>query len=96
MITEQQVLAYIGEDAQADVPSLMSVAQTLVNAERGNSYVPENIIDQCVLLACAELNQRRTSVGGIVQYAGIEQLARLSKDPMNAIRSILSPWVVRF
>lgn len=96
MIEEDELRNYLGGDTDSDVLTLLKRAQTLINTEIGNSYVPEEIIDLATLQLCAELDQRRKNPGGIISYAGVDALGRLSKDPMLAVRPLLSAYVVRF
>jgi hypothetical protein len=95
MITEQQVIDELGLDTGTDVSRLLGAAQALVMGELGDSYCPQEIVDQAVLMLCSELNMRKSNPGGIVNYAGQDTTARLNKDPMAAVRPIYAAFVVK-
>ncbi len=95
MVTTQDVSDYLGGDIDSDVSALLTRARALLEPELGNQYFPEEVVDLAILTLCAELNQRKKNPGGIISYAGVDQLGRLNKDPMTAVRPILNSWKVK-
>lgn len=77
---------YIGE--------CVAEALALVAQACGANVVPAEIHDRAVIEAGSELFHRRQSPSGISQFAAPDGSAmRIARDPMNAARTILAPFL---
>lgn len=69
-------------------------ALALVDAATGVYAVPTEIHDRAVIEAGSELFHRRAAPNGISQFAGGDGTPmRVARDPMNAARAILAPFL---
>jgi hypothetical protein len=96
MVTEQQLRDYLNlHDSEVEVSSLLEDAQIMLDREIGDQYVPSQVRDRALKIACSDLQLRNDNPGGIVNYAGGDEIARLSVDPMRGARAVLAPWIVQ-
>lgn len=60
----------------------------------GRQSCPDTVRDLAIKVLGSELHVRRSSPGGITQWAGPDGAApvRLSRDPLNAIRPLLDRY----
>lgn len=96
MVTDADVITFLGVPAGTAVSSLLDTATALIAREIGDAVVPEDVLDNVTLQLCGELKMRADNPGGVMAFAGADMVTRLSKDPMTSIRPILSRWVVPF
>lgn len=69
-------------------------ALALVNRACGDHDVPAEIRERAVIEAGSELFHRRQAPNGISQFAAPDGSAqRVARDPMNAARAILQPYL---
>lgn len=80
--------SFIGECVDEATALVSRVAADAVNP------VPVEIIDRAVIEVGSELFHRRAAPNGISQFAALDgQPVRVARDPMNAARAILAPFL---
>lgn len=94
-VTIEQFRAYVGTDEDDNfVDECLTAGHALVTKFVGAAVVPATVHDNAVLMASSELFYRRQSPQGITQFASMDgNPARAAKDPMNAARELLRPFV---
>lgn len=94
-VTVVEFRAYVGTDEESDfVSECLTAGHALVNKFIGSATVPDTIHDNAVLIASSELFHRRSSPQGVTQFAAMDgNPVRAAKDPMNAARELLRPYV---
>lgn len=76
------------------IGSCVDEALALVGQACGTNTVPAEIRQRAVVEAGSELYHRRQSPSGISQFAAPDGSAmRIARDPMNAARTILAPFL---
>ena len=94
-VTVEEFRAYVGTDETSDfVSECLTAGLALVTKFIGDATVPVTILDNAVLMASSELFYRRQSPQGVTQFATMDgSPVRAAKDPMNAAREVLRPYV---
>jgi hypothetical protein len=94
-VTVEEFRAYIGTDETSDfVSECLTAGHALVTKFVGDAEVPTSIHDNAVLITASELFYRRQSPQGVTQFASMDgSPVRAAKDPMNASRELLRPYV---
>jgi hypothetical protein len=94
-LTIEDFRAYVGTDEDSDfVTACLEAGGSLVSAFIGDAEVKEEIVDNAVLMCSAEIFYRRQSPQGVTQFAAMDgSPVRAAKDPMNAARELLRPFV---
>lgn len=79
---------------EAFVEQCIEEASALVAAAIGTANVPGEIVDRATVEAGSELFHRRQAPNGISQFAAPDGgHQRIARDPMNAARAILAPFL---
>jgi hypothetical protein len=98
MVEPEDLRAYVG-GSQTDIEFITGCvieAMLLVNQYVSNTTVPEEILDNAVLVTGSELFNRRNAPSGIAQFASLDGAPiRVSLDPMRQTYALLDRWVVR-
>lgn len=96
----RRLIAYVTPGAHAAVADAafagecVDEALQLVARACGGTVVPIEIRDRAVIEAGSELFHRRQAPNGISQFAAPDgNPMRVARDPMNAARAILSPFL---
>lgn len=94
-VTVEEFRAYVGTDEESDfVSECLTAGHALVTKFVGTAEVPTTVHDNAVLMASSELFYRRSSPQGVTQFAAMDgNPVRAAKDPMNAARELLRPYV---
>lgn len=72
----------------------LNEAFQLVERHVGANVVPEDVRSRAILEAASELFHRRQAPNGVSQFAAPDGGAiRIARDPMNAARAILAPFL---
>lgn len=94
-VTIEEFRAYIGTDEDSTfVSECLTAGLALVTKFVGSATVPSTVADNAVLMASSELFYRRQSPQGVTQFASMDgSVVRAAKDPLNAARELLRPYV---
>lgn len=94
MVTEEQAREYVDVEDTVDLSAYLATAVDLISAYVGAAEIPDSVRDNATLQLVQELFTRRRSPGGITNFAGVDTVVRLSRDPMASIYPLLKPWAV--
>jgi hypothetical protein len=94
-LTVEDFRSYVGTDEVSDfVDACLEAGASLVSAFIGSAEVKEEVVDNAVLMCASEIFYRRQSPQGVTQFAAMDGTSmRAAKDPMNAARELLRPFV---
>lgn len=94
-ITVEDFAEYVGTDDTGDfTSSCLTAGHHLVDTFQGEASVPTQVHVQAVFMCASEIFHRRNSPQGVTQFAAMDgNPIRAAKDPMNAARELLRPYV---
>lgn len=94
-ITLENFQAYLNTDESGDfIQSCLTAGHSLVDKFQGDAEVPNQVHIQAVFQCASEIFYRRQSPQGVTQFATMDgNPVRAAKDPMNAARELLRPYV---
>lgn len=94
-ITVANFAEYVGTDDTGDfTSSCLTAGHSMVDKFQGDAVVPTQVHIQAVFMCASEIFYRRNSPQGVTQFASMDGTpVRAAKDPMNAARELLRPYV---
>jgi hypothetical protein len=93
-VTLAQFQNYIGTKETGEfIEGCLQSGKQMVAKFVGSANVPQAVLDNAVLSCGSELWHRRSAPNGVAQFADMGTAVRIAKDPMNAAREMLLPFV---
>ena len=94
-ITVASFAEYVGTDDTGDfTASCLTAGHAMVDKFQGTAEVPAQVHVQAVFMCASEIFYRRNSPQGVTQFASLDgNPVRAAKDPMNAARELLRPYI---
>ncbi|EEH64388.1 hypothetical protein HMPREF0044_0125 [Gleimia coleocanis DSM 15436] len=90
-----KLAAYLETSVDTYLMDCCSEALEMVNNYVAGNTVPETVLQRVVVEAAAELWHRRGAPNGIKSFTDVDGgiTYRIARDPLNAVRSILKPYL---
>jgi hypothetical protein len=95
-VTVDDLMDWVGGSYQDQqlLEKCLAQAALLVNEYKGDTFVPDPVLDHCFLQVGSELFNRRSAPSGITQFSSFDGAPiRVARDPMQSVYPILLRYV---